>query len=76
MDEKIYKNYQPKTISFYRELVVTNSDNCIYNHVCTDTREVAKGRFAVIEQGKNFHSLPEEMKETYENPESYSKYNL
>lgn len=68
MDEKIYRNYQPKAISFYRELVVTNSDNNIYNHVCTDTREVAKSRFAVIKQGDNFHSLPEGMKETYENP--------
>lgn len=68
MDEKICKNYQPRTISFYRELVVTNKDKYIYNHVCTDTREVAKSRFAVIEQGNNFHSLPDEMKETYENP--------
>lgn len=68
MDEKIYKNYQPKTISFYRDLVITSSDNYIYNHVCTDTREVAKSRFAVIKQGNNFHSLPDGMKETYENP--------
>ncbi len=68
MDEKVYKTYQPKAISFYRELVVTNKDKYIYNHVCTDTRDVAKSRFAVIEQGKNFHSLPEAMKETYENP--------
>jgi len=68
MDETIYKSYQPKTTSFYRELVVTNRNNYIYNHVCTDTREIAKSRFAVIQQGKNFHSLPEEMKGTYENP--------
>jgi DNA (cytosine-5)-methyltransferase 1 len=68
MDEKVYKTYQPKAISFYRELVVTNKDKYIYNHVCTDTRDVAKSRFAIIEQGKNFHSLPEEMKKTYENP--------
>ncbi|MDQ0148667.1 DNA cytosine methyltransferase [Eubacterium multiforme] len=68
MDEKIYKNYKPKTRNFYRELISANHDNYIYNHVCTDTREVAKSRFAVIKQGGNFHSLPDDMKETYENP--------
>lgn len=68
MDEKIYKIHQLKTLSFYRELIVINKGNCIYNHVCTDTTEVAKNRFAVIEQGKNFHSLPDNMKKTYENP--------
>lgn len=68
MDEKLYKNYKPKIKSFYRELVITNNDSYIHNHVCTDTREMAKSRFAVIKEGNNFHSLPEEMKETYENP--------
>ncbi|ABS41291.1 DNA cytosine methyltransferase [Clostridium botulinum] len=68
MDEKIHKNYKPKTKNFYGELISANHDNYIYNHVCTDTREVAKSRFAVIKQGDNFHSLPDAMKETYENP--------
>lgn len=41
----------------------------IYNHVNTDTREVAKKRFAQIAPGKNFHSLSQSMKEnTYSDP--------
>ncbi|MEG0670722.1 DNA cytosine methyltransferase [Clostridium sp.] len=68
MDERIHKTYKPKTTSFYRELVVTNDDNYIYNHVCTDSRDVAKSRFVAIKQGDNFHSLPQEMKGTYKNP--------
>lgn len=69
MDETINRNYVPVINSFYRELVVQKDSNIIYNHVCTNTREIAKMRFAKIEQGQNFHSLPEELKDTYENPE-------
>lgn len=69
MDEKIYINYKPKINSFYRELIFKSCDNYIYNHVCTNTSEVAKSRFAAIKQGDNFHSLPDDMKESYENPE-------
>lgn len=68
MDERIYKNYKPNIKNFYGELIIANNDNYIHNHVCTDTREVAKSRFAVIKQGDNFHSLPDAMKETYEDP--------
>ena len=68
MDDKIIKSYDPKTNSLYRELVVNNENKYIYNHVCTDTKKVAKDRFAQIKPGDNFHSLPEEMKQTYENP--------
>ncbi len=68
MEEKINRTYKNKANSFYRELVFTNEDNYIYNHVCTDSGDVAKSRFAEIKQGNNFHSLPEEMKSSYENP--------
>lgn len=50
------------------EHVILNS-NIIYNHVCTDSRSNAKKRFAHIEQGMNFHSLPKELKSTYMNPQ-------
>lgn len=69
MDETIYRKCNPKIKSFYAELVMKNGGKYIYNHVCTDSREIAKKRFAEIKQGDNFHSLPDGMKETYENPE-------
>lgn len=41
----------------------------IYNHVNTDTRNVALERFRNISQGKNFHSLSPELKmNTYSDP--------
>jgi DNA (cytosine-5)-methyltransferase 1 len=41
----------------------------IYNHCCTATTKVAKERFEKILPGNNFHSLPDNLKDTYENPE-------
>lgn len=37
----------------------------LYNHVVTDTKEVAKKRFEALGQGQNFHDLPDELKKTY-----------
>lgn len=68
MDNKISKNYKPVINSYFRELVIKKDNNTILNHVCTDSREVAKERFQAIGQGENFHSLPKEMKSTYEEP--------
>lgn len=68
MDEIITRKYRPVINSFYREMVVQNLQDTIYNHVCTDSRKVAKQRFSKIKQGQNFHSLPEYLKDTYENP--------
>lgn len=69
MDEIQKRHYMPVINSFYRKLVLNNKDKKIFNHVCTETREVAKKRFEKIEQGKNFHALPDDLKSTYENPE-------
>ncbi|MCM1270483.1 MAG: DNA cytosine methyltransferase [Ruminococcus flavefaciens] len=35
----------------------------LYNHIITQTREVAKARFEALEQGENFHSLDASLKE-------------
>jgi DNA (cytosine-5)-methyltransferase 1 len=37
----------------------------LYNHVSTQTTETALARFKAIKQGENFHSLPNELKNTY-----------
>ena len=67
MDEIQKRQYIQVINSFYRKLVLNDSKE-IFNHVCTETRDTAKKRFEMIEQGKNFHSLPDELKSTYENP--------
>ncbi|EGO5109663.1 DNA cytosine methyltransferase [Enterococcus faecalis] len=40
----------------------------IYNHVCTQTRQVALSRFEKILPGQNFHNLKEVDKLSYSNP--------
>lgn len=67
MDVAIEKNRTIADKSFYSKLVISDN-NKIYNHVCTATRETALARFKKIRQGENFHSLPDELKDTYENP--------
>lgn len=67
MDVVIEKNEKSIIKSFYDHLVL-NENSKIYNHVCTATGDTALGRFKQIKQGQNFHSLPDEMKDTYENP--------
>lgn len=37
----------------------------LYNHVVTETKETAKERFAALEQGQNFHDLPDGLKLSY-----------
>ena len=45
----------------------------VNNHITTKTTDVAMKRFRAIEQGKNFHSLDKEMKDTYSKPERTQK---
>lgn len=49
---------------YYRK---NNSEGLIYNHVNTESRKLSKKRFEAIRQsnGRNFHSLQDDMKETY-----------
>lgn len=39
----------------------------LYNHICTDSREVAQERFAALKAGQNFHDLDSSLKTTYSN---------
>lgn len=45
-----------------------NDNNGLYNHIMTQTTDVAKKRFKQLKQGENFHNLDESLKHTYSNP--------
>ena len=57
-----------ETLSDYAILMRTNSTG-VDNHITTKTTAVAMQRFQAIQQGKNFHSLDKELKDTYSKPE-------
>ncbi|QWT53575.1 DNA cytosine methyltransferase [Eubacterium sp. MSJ-33] len=56
------------TLSEYAKLMRAGC-NSIKNHITTKSTVTAKERFKKIMQGKNFHSLSDEMKSTYSKPE-------
>ena len=68
MDETQKRKNCPIINSYFREMVMVENYRDVHNHVCTATGEMALKRFEKIEPGKNFHSLPEELKSSYENP--------
>lgn len=68
MDETQKRTNCPSINSYFRKLVMIENYREVHNHVCTATRETALQRFERIEPGKNFHSLPDELKSSYENP--------
>lgn len=68
MDETQKRKNCPVINSFFREMVMVENYRDVHNHVCTATRETALKRFEKIEPGKNFHSLPDDLKNSYENP--------
>lgn len=39
----------------------------LYNHICTDTTDVALARFSALKSGQNFHDLDPSLKTTYSN---------
>lgn len=68
MDETQKRKKCPAINSYFRKLVMIENYRDVHNHVCTATRKTALQRFEKIAPGKNFHSLPEELKSSYENP--------
>ncbi|RII32957.1 DNA cytosine methyltransferase [Clostridium chromiireducens] len=60
------KDFKIKS-SYFNDLIIKRGK--ILNHACTNTGDLAKERFKHIAQGSNFHSLPDDLKGTYENPE-------
>ena len=69
MDETQKRKNCPIIDSYFQKLVMVENYKDVHNHVCTATRETAQQRFEQIGQGENFHSLPDELKSSYENPE-------
>ena len=69
MDETQKRLDCPVIDSYFRKLVMIENYRDVHNHVCTATRKTALQRFEKIAPGKNFHSLPDELKSSYENPE-------
>jgi len=63
----IYKKtkIQNELIKYYRQGI---NEEVLYNHINTSSTELVKERFnQILEQGgKNFHSLPEELKKSYQ----------
>ncbi|WP_377890396.1 DNA cytosine methyltransferase [Alkalihalobacillus sp. R86527] len=53
--------------SYYRKQMEEEDKYTIYNHVNTKSKELSKKRFEAIQEqnGKNFHSLSDELKSTY-----------
>lgn len=68
MDEVVLRDRENICDTFYKSIVFNQTNNEIYNHVCTASTKKAKERFELIGEGKNFHDLPDEYKDTYENP--------
>lgn len=68
MDETQKRRNCPVINSYFRKLVMIENYRDVHNHVCTATRKTALQRFEQIAPGKNFHSLPDELKSSYENP--------
>ncbi|MGE6489647.1 DNA cytosine methyltransferase [Paenisporosarcina sp. NPDC076898] len=62
-----YENHQIQSdlIKYYRKNI---DDTLLFNHVNTKSTELVKARFKHIlkKGGKNFHSLPEKLKESYQ----------
>lgn len=69
MDETQKRTNCPVINSYFRKMVMIENYRDVHNHVCTATGETALKRFEKIAPGKNFHSLPDELKSSYENPE-------
>jgi len=55
--------------SEYAKSLADPEEDRIFNHIVPKTTERAMQRFRMIDEGKNFHSLPENMKSTYAVPE-------
>ncbi|WP_409294053.1 DNA cytosine methyltransferase [Peribacillus sp. SCS-26] len=56
---------RPLKQSRLNEYLNNNKNNKLYNHVRTETRELALKRFKALKEGQNFHNLDESLKDSY-----------
>ncbi|WML57758.1 DNA cytosine methyltransferase [Neobacillus sp. PS2-9] len=65
-DDEIYRgDTKPLSDSPLNMYLNNNENNLIYNHVRTDSREIAQQRFEALTAGQNFHNLKDSLKTTY-----------
>lgn len=60
MDKTFHRRLPSSPLNDY-----LNNNDKIYNHVRTESREVALKRFQALKEGQNFHNLDESLKTTY-----------
>ena len=68
VSEGEYSYIEQENISPYA-ISMREGSNSVHNHITTKTTKKALERFRKIKQGKNFHSLDIEDKDTYSKPE-------
>lgn len=54
------------TTKFDGSLKVLRDSKELHNHIITESRKMAKERFAALKQGQNFHDLDDSLKTSYE----------
>lgn len=64
-DDVIEKGNLQPIITSRLNVYLNNNSNLLYNHVMTESREMALKRFESLTAGQNFHDLDESLKSTY-----------
>ena len=62
-------DYKEQKITRSYAAMMREGSTAVHNHITTKTTKKALDRFKKIKQGKNFHSLDREDKDTYSKPE-------
>ena len=62
-------DYKEQKITRPYAAMMREGSTAVHNHITTKTTKKALDRFKKIKQGKNFHSLDREDKDTYSKPE-------
>jgi DNA (cytosine-5)-methyltransferase 1 len=64
-ESEIFRPPNPILNSKLNRYLNNSNDNILYNHVRTDSSEIAIKRFKALHEGQNFHNLDESLKTTY-----------
>jgi DNA (cytosine-5)-methyltransferase 1 len=65
-DDEIYREEnRPLNNNPLNQYLNNNASNILYNHVRTESREMAQKRFKALTAGQNFHNLDDALKSTY-----------
>ncbi len=67
VEDSITPYKEDKELSAYAQMMRKHSAG-VSNHIIPKTRETAKKRFEVLEEGENFHKLATDLKDNYADP--------